>query len=137
MDLGKKGMMRLSEKVRVGDRVHEPGMYHVQHVVEGSDHIVTFKPVTMPAGYKEYSMVEGREIVRLNCRVESVAQYEDQAGPKRGGRASNRGDSGPRREGKTRLLIGGVSIEEQNHDLARQHWSVEVAPGDVGVTKSS
>ena len=53
---------------------HGDHMYHIQHVVEGANHVVIFKPVTMPAGYKEYSMVEGREIVRLNCRVESVAK---------------------------------------------------------------
>jgi hypothetical protein len=73
LDVGKKGMVRLSEKVRVGDRLLEPGMYHVQHVVEGTDHVFVFKPVTMPAGYREYGMVEGREIVRLKCRVEPVA----------------------------------------------------------------
>lgn len=72
--LGKKGMVRLSEKTRVGDRLLEPGMYHVQHVVEGTDHVFVFKPVTMPAGYREYSMLEGSEIVRLKCRVEPVAK---------------------------------------------------------------
>lgn len=72
--VGKKGMVRFSEKVRVGDRLIEPGMYHVQHLVEGTDHVFVFKPVTMPAGYREYSMVEGREIVRLKCRVEPVAK---------------------------------------------------------------
>jgi hypothetical protein len=74
LTVGKKGMVRLSSKVRVGDRLLEPGMYHVQHVVEGTDHVFVFKPVTMPAGYKEYSMVEGSEIVRLQCRVEPVAK---------------------------------------------------------------
>jgi hypothetical protein len=74
LNVGKKGMVRLDSKVRVGDRLLEPGMYHVQHVVEGADHVFIFKPVTMPAGYKEYSMVEGREIVRLKCRVEPVAK---------------------------------------------------------------
>ncbi|HEX9424148.1 MAG TPA: hypothetical protein VF899_12965 [Pyrinomonadaceae bacterium] len=49
-------------------------MYHVQHIVEGTDHVFVFKPVTMPAEYREYSMVEGREIVRLKCRVEPVAK---------------------------------------------------------------
>ncbi len=72
--VGTKGMVRLSEKVRVGDRLLEPGMYHVQHVVEGTDHVFVFKPVTMPAGYREYSMVEGREIVRVKCRVEPLAK---------------------------------------------------------------
>ncbi len=55
--VGKKGMVRLSENVRVG-----------------TDHVFVFKPVTMPAEYREYSMVEGREIVRLKCHVEAVAK---------------------------------------------------------------
>lgn len=70
----KKGMVRFSDKVRVGERLLEPGMYHVQHIVEGTDHVFVFKSVTMPAGYREYSMVEGRETVRLKCRVEAVAK---------------------------------------------------------------
>jgi hypothetical protein len=74
LTVGKKGMVKFSAKVRVGDRLLEPGMYHVQHVMEGTDHVFVFKPVTMPAGYKEYSMVEGREIVRLKCSVEPVAK---------------------------------------------------------------
>lgn len=74
LTVGKKGMVRFSSKVRVGDRLLEPGMYHVQHVLEGADHVFVFKPVTMPAGYREYSMVEGSEIVRLKCRVEPVAK---------------------------------------------------------------
>ncbi len=74
LNVGKKGMVKFSSKVMVGDRLLEPGMYHVQHVVEGTDHVIIFKPVTMPAGYKEYSMVEGKEIVRLTCRAEPVAK---------------------------------------------------------------
>src|SRR5262245_33655381 len=73
LTVGKKGMVRLDTKVRVGDRLLEPGMYHVKHVVEGTDHVFVFNSVTMPAGYKEYSMVEGKEIARLKCRVEPAA----------------------------------------------------------------
>jgi len=72
LSANKKGMVRLSSKVRVGDVVLPAGMYHVQHVVEGSDHVIVFKHVTMPAGFKEYQMVEGREIVRLKCQVAPV-----------------------------------------------------------------
>ena len=74
LTVGNKGMVKFSEKVRVGDRLLEPGMYHVQHIVEGTDHVFVFKPVTMPAGYREYSMVEGAEIVRVKCRVEPVSK---------------------------------------------------------------
>ena len=69
LSANKVGMVRFSSKVRAGDVVLEPGMYHVQHVIEGSDHVIVFKPVTMPAGYREYQMTEGKEVVRLKCRV--------------------------------------------------------------------
>ena len=72
LEANRMGMARFSSKVRVGDVVLPAGMYHVQHVVEGSDHFIVFKPVTMPAGFKEYQMVEGREVVRLKCRVSPV-----------------------------------------------------------------
>ena len=72
--VGKKGMIRLSSKVRLGDYLLKPGMYHVQHVVQGTDHVFVFKPVTMPGGYREYSMVEGKELFRLKCRVEPITK---------------------------------------------------------------
>ena len=72
LSANKMGMARFSSKVRVGDVVLPAGMYHLQHVLEGSDHVIVFKPVTMPAGYKEYQMVEGREVVRLKCHVSPV-----------------------------------------------------------------
>ena len=64
-------MARFSSKVRVGDVLLKSGMYHVQHVVEGSDHVIVFKPVTMPAG-KEFPMWEEKEVVTLKCKIERV-----------------------------------------------------------------
>ena len=72
LEANRMGMARFSSKVRVGNVVLPAGMYHVQHVVEGSDHVIVFKPVTMPSGFKEYQMIEGREVVRLKCRVSPV-----------------------------------------------------------------
>ncbi len=72
LNVGKKGMARLSSKVRVGDRLLKPGMYHVRHLVEGGNHVMSFQSVTMPAGYKEYRMNEDREVARLKCTVEPV-----------------------------------------------------------------
>lgn len=71
MSLNRKGMARFSSKVRVGDVLLKSGMYHVQHVVEGSDHVIVFKPVTMPAG-KEFPMWEEKEVVTLKCKIERV-----------------------------------------------------------------
>lgn len=69
LSANRMGMARFSSKVRVGAVLLPAGMYHMQHVVEGSDHFIVFKPVTMPAGFKEYQMTEGREVVRLKCTV--------------------------------------------------------------------
>lgn len=67
----RKGMVRFSSKVRVGDVVLKSGMYHVQHVIEGNDHVIVFKPVALPAG-KQFPMWEEKEIVRLKCKIEPV-----------------------------------------------------------------
>lgn len=72
----KTGMVRLSKSAWAGDVRLKSGMYHVKHVVEGNRHVIVFKPVTMPAGYKEYSMVEGKEVARLECSVEPVTKQE-------------------------------------------------------------
>lgn len=74
MSLNRKGMARFSSKVRVGDVVLKSGMYHVQHVMEGNDHVIVFKPATMPGDYREYGMREGREVVRLKCQIEPVGK---------------------------------------------------------------
>ena len=74
LSANKKGMVRFSSKVRVGDVMLKSGMYHVQHVIEGNDHVIVFKPVTMPGGYREYGMREGREVVRLKCQIEPVSK---------------------------------------------------------------
>ena len=70
----KTGMLRLTKSVWAGDVRLKRGMYHVKHVVDGNRHVIVFKPVTMPAGYKEYSMFEGKEVARLECSVEPVTK---------------------------------------------------------------
>jgi hypothetical protein len=72
--VGKKGMVTFSSSVKAGDTTLKPGMYHVQHLVEGSNHVFVFKSVSMPAGYREHQMVENSEAVRLRCTVEPVAK---------------------------------------------------------------
>ena len=74
LTVGKKGMLRLTSSVKAGDVLLKPGMYHVRHQVEGHDHVFSFRPVTMPAGYREYQMIEGQEVVRLRCAVEPAAK---------------------------------------------------------------
>lgn len=71
LSLNRKGMVRFSSKVRVGDVLLKSGMYHVRHVTEGSDHVIVFKPVAQPAG-KQFPMWEEKEVVRLKCKIEPV-----------------------------------------------------------------
>lgn len=67
-------MLRVSKSVWVGDVRLKSGMYHVKHVMDGTRHVIVFKPVALPAGYKEFSMVEGKEVARLECRVEPATK---------------------------------------------------------------
>ena len=68
----KTGMLRLSEPVWVGNVRLKDRMYHVKHVIEGEKHLLVFKSVTLRAGYQEGFMWEGKEVARLECRVEPV-----------------------------------------------------------------
>ena len=70
----KTGMLRISEPVWAGNVQLKSGMYHVKHVMDGDTHVLVIKSVALPAGYKEFSMREEREVARLNCRVEPVAK---------------------------------------------------------------
>lgn len=72
----KTGMLRLSKSVWAGDVRLKRGMYHVKHVVDGNRHVIVFKPVALPAGYKEFSMFEEKEVARLECSVEPVTKQE-------------------------------------------------------------
>ena len=70
----KKGMLRLSDPVWAGNVRLKDRMYHVKHVTEGDRHVLVFKSVTLRAGYMEGLMWEGKEVARLECRVEPVAK---------------------------------------------------------------
>lgn len=70
----KTGMLRISKSVWAGNVLLKSGMYHVKHVVDRDKHVIVFKFVTLPAGFKEFSMFEEREVVRLECRVEPVTK---------------------------------------------------------------
>jgi hypothetical protein len=66
----KKGMVRLTRTAWVGNVRLERGMYHVKHVMDGDKHWLVFKEVTLRAGYQEGLMWEGKEVARIECRVE-------------------------------------------------------------------
>jgi hypothetical protein len=69
----RSGMVRLSKSAWAGDVRLKSGMYHVKHVVDGARHVIVFKSVALPAG-KEFSMWEGNEVARLECRVEPATR---------------------------------------------------------------
>jgi hypothetical protein len=71
--IGKKGTIHFNVPVKVGNTLVEPGMYQLQHAVEGGDHFVTFKQVGMPAGYRHGNTpVTNEAAARIQCRVEPV-----------------------------------------------------------------
>lgn len=72
--IGKKGAVHFTQNVKVGTTVLKPGMYQVQHMVEGSNHVVIFKEVGMQAGYKHGNTPVGNEVARVECKVEPVTK---------------------------------------------------------------
>ncbi|HZS04768.1 MAG TPA: hypothetical protein VFD58_08030 [Blastocatellia bacterium] len=72
--IGKKGEVHFTTQVKAGNTVLKPGMYQVQHVVEGNDHVIVFKEVGMQAGYKHGNTPVGKEVARITCKVEPVTQ---------------------------------------------------------------
>jgi hypothetical protein len=48
-------------------------MYQVQHVVEGSDHIIIFNKMEMPAAYRHGNTPVAKEpAARIKCKIEPV-----------------------------------------------------------------
>src|SRR5436190_20738029 len=72
--IGKKGMLHFTTVVKVGEVALQPGMYQVQHVMEGTDHNIVFKEVGMQAGYRHGNTPVGKEIARVRCTVEPVTK---------------------------------------------------------------
>src|SRR5262245_2898495 len=71
--IGKKGEIHFNVAVKAGSVLLEPGMYEVQHAVEGTEHFIAFKAVQMPAGYRHANTRVAKEpSARISCRVEAV-----------------------------------------------------------------
>ena len=71
--IGKKGEVHFNIPVEAGGVLLQPGMYQVQHLVEGSDHIIIFKGMEMPAGYRHGNTPVAKEAAaRIKCKVEPV-----------------------------------------------------------------
>lgn len=75
--VGKRGNVHFRVPVKAGDSLLQPGMYQVHHALEGTDivtldeHVVIFKPVRMPAGYRHSNTLRaGAAAARVKCAVE-------------------------------------------------------------------
>jgi hypothetical protein len=68
--IGKKGEIHFNVPVRAGDTLLQPGMYQLQHTVEGNDHVVIFKAMEMPAGYRHSNTPVAKDVsARIKCKV--------------------------------------------------------------------
>lgn len=72
--IGKKGQVHFTGQVKVGAAILKPGMYQVQHLEEGGDHVIVFKEMGMVAGYKHSNTPVGKEVARVKCQVEPVTK---------------------------------------------------------------
>ena len=72
--VGKVGKLHIGSSVMVGNTLLKPGMYQVQHVTEGENHLIIFRIIRM--GYRNNMGNEqlGEEVIRLHCRIEAVGQ---------------------------------------------------------------
>jgi len=71
--IGKKGEVHFNIPVKAGGTLLQPGMYQLQHGVEGGQHYVTFKEVQMPAGYRHSNTpVDKNAAARIPCNVEPL-----------------------------------------------------------------
>ncbi len=72
--VGKVGKLHIGSSVMVGNTLLKPGMYQVQHVTEGENHLIIFQNIRM--GYKSSmgNQTLGEEVVRVKCRIEPVGR---------------------------------------------------------------
>ena len=76
--IGNKGEIHFNVPVKAGSAVLEPGMYQVQHVVEGADHVVTFREMQMPAGYRHGNTPVSKVVaVSLACNIEPAEKVSN------------------------------------------------------------
>ena len=68
------GKFHLGSSVIVGNTVLKPGMYQVQHVTQGVNHVIIFRIVRM--GYRNNMGNEtlGEEVARVKSRIEPVGK---------------------------------------------------------------
>jgi len=77
--VSQKGILHIDNPVKVGDKTLTPGMYVVQHLKEGQDHVLVFKNLPMDYARQKQIFMPGKddpgtEVARVNCKVEPVAK---------------------------------------------------------------
>lgn len=72
MKLGKKGEIPFNSPVRVGDVLLKPGTYQIQHVMDGENHVITFRRISRDP-YRGESLA-GNEAARVTCRTEPLGE---------------------------------------------------------------
>ncbi|MCI0666200.1 MAG: hypothetical protein L0220_34540 [Acidobacteria bacterium] len=65
--------------MHTGDKTLPPGMYVVQHLQEGQEHVIVFKQLPMDYAKQKQIFMPGKddpgtEVARIKCRVEPVAK---------------------------------------------------------------
>ena len=71
----KGGKFHIGSSVLAGTALLESGMYRVQHVIEGNDHVIIFRVIRMnkyknPMGNERL----GEEVARVKCTVEPASK---------------------------------------------------------------
>ena len=72
---GRKGNLHIASTVRAGDVLLKPGMYEVQHVLEGGGDVIVFTEMKMPGPFEKGRTMHDsirREVARVKCKVEPV-----------------------------------------------------------------
>lgn len=75
--VGKAGNLHISSTVRAGDVLLKPGMYEVQHVLEGEDNVIVFTEMKMPGPFEKGRTMHNSirtEVARVKCRIELVGK---------------------------------------------------------------
>lgn len=72
--VAKSGVIHLNVAVRAGSEMLQPGMYQLEHRMDGDRHVVAFSEVNMPAGYRHGGThVAKKPSAQIPCSVEPVA----------------------------------------------------------------
>jgi hypothetical protein len=77
--IGKRGVLHFMDSVKAGDVILPPGMYVVEHVVDGPEHVVVFTQLSMEGAAQKHIFMPnendpGTERARVKCSVEPVAK---------------------------------------------------------------